>query len=133
MLNRSISALVNSTKSLNFSSRKFHFLVTIKDFPNALEKRLSVRPAHLQRAITAYDNGTVVIGGALMSDHEQSGKGRATAAQKEEEAYMLGSAFVLNMPTKEACLDFIKDDPYIQGDVWDLRTVSIHPMHLAKH
>jgi uncharacterized protein YciI len=108
-----------------------HFLVVIPDRPNVLNRRMQVRPRHLERAETAHQQGLLIAGGALMSpamslmlknNHNPS-----------DQAQMQGSMFILDLPSEEECREWIEQDPYTQGQVWDTTKAHLYRIKLAKH
>ncbi len=78
---------------------------------DAYIRRLKQRPAHLERAHSSPQ--IVVIGGAILSS--------------EDDGQMCGSMMVLEMPSRDACMDWINNDPYVHGRVWDLDSMQLYP------
>lgn len=91
------------------------FLVIARDGEDAqaLDRRLKVREAHLAGARKLAAEGRIVEGGAILDD---DGK-------------MLGSAVIVDFPGRAALDDWLKNDPYVTGDVW--RKIDIMPFRLA--
>lgn len=91
------------------------FLVIARDGEDseALNRRLKVREAHLAGARKLAAEGRIVEGGAILDD---DGK-------------MLGSAVIVDFPDRAALDDWLKNDPYVTGDVW--RKIDIMPFRLA--
>ena len=70
----------------------------------ALERRLSVREAHLENAKALFDSGKLLFASALLDENEN----------------MNGSIMFCDFPSKEALEeDWLKNEPYIIGNVWD--------------
>ena len=69
----------------------------------ALERRMSVRPAHLDNARKLKANGNFIIGGAMLND----------------EGKMIGSTMVLQFETKQQLQEWLDTEPYITGKVWE--------------
>ncbi|KAJ3080629.1 hypothetical protein HK102_002925 [Quaeritorhiza haematococci] len=82
----------------------------------ALERRLAVRQAHLDRAAKGKEEGVVLMGGAILSD--------------DAERKMCGSVMVFEFPTKEAAEKYIEQDPYVKNNVWGSWTLE--PFRMAK-
>ncbi|KAJ2714838.1 hypothetical protein H4R19_001521 [Coemansia spiralis] len=95
------------------------FLVVVDDFtdPDALQRRLAARPAHLAGATKSRVQGALSLAGAMLDSHE-SGK-------------MVGSALIVNAASSEEVLELLKSDPYTTGRAWNLDTVRIYPFKQA--
>ena len=81
--------------------------------PEALERRLAVREAHLKGAIALKESGNLIAGGAILNDAGQ----------------MIGSTTYVEFESREALDTWLVQDPYVTGDVW--RDISITPIRLA--
>jgi uncharacterized protein YciI len=81
------------------------FLILAEDYKDnqALKRRLSVREAHLTRVRLEKAEGRFVIGGAKLN----------------EQGNMHGSMLVVQLESKEAVYEWIKEDPYVTGEVWE--------------
>ncbi|KAJ3260823.1 hypothetical protein HK103_007386 [Boothiomyces macroporosus] len=88
-------------------------MVILKDYPNAIEKRLAARPAHLERNAKAKETGFSLLGGAILNNEQQ----------------MIGSAVLFDAPSKEALEEYIKEDPYVKQKVWE--KWEIYPFKIA--
>ncbi|MBP0444702.1 hypothetical protein J8J14_07890 [Roseomonas sp. SSH11] len=80
----------------------------------ALARRLSVRDAHLARVHPAAEDGTLVLGGAIL---DAPGGG------------MAGSVAITAHPTLEAAKAWWAGDPYVTGGVW--QAITWHATRLA--
>ncbi|QHS57611.1 hypothetical protein GWR56_19430 [Mucilaginibacter sp. 14171R-50] len=91
------------------------YLVTAYDYTDegALERRMSVRPHHLDAAKTLKENGNYVLGGAILND-----KGE-----------MAGSVMVLQFDTEEELAAWQQSEPYITQKIWE--TVDVKPFKVA--
>lgn len=91
------------------------FLVTAFDGTDAdaLDRRMAVRDAHIEGAKLMKETGTMRAGGAILDD---DGK-------------MIGSAMILDFPSRTELDAWLAADPYTTGDVW--RTVEVRPFRLA--
>lgn len=81
--------------------------------PDALDRRMKVRPAHLAYVAALKRNGEFILGGAIL---DNDGK-------------MIGSMIVYEFPDRQALDECLKTEPYITGDVWSL--IDIRPYRLA--
>ncbi|KAH7052522.1 hypothetical protein BKA57DRAFT_421699 [Linnemannia elongata] len=96
----SVSATVNGAKN--------QFIVIARDFtdPEALTRRLDVRPKHLVEAKELKKSGKLQIGGALLTDHSASGK-------------MIGSIMIFSTDNAEEVRQLVEKDYYVTGKVWE--------------
>ncbi len=92
------------------------YLINALDFTDeqALERRMQARPAHLENVKDAKSKGHYLIGGALLNNHGQ----------------MIGSVMIVQFETPEALQEWLNDDPYITGKVWD--RIEIKPFKVAE-
>lgn len=79
----------------------------------ALERRMSIRPAHFDNARKLKANGNFIIGGAMLSD----------------EGKMIGSTMVMQFETKEQLQQWLDTEPYITGRVWE--RMDLRPFKVA--
>ena len=75
----------------------------------APERRLAVREAHLAGVTKMKEEGKAVYGVAILNDREQ----------------MIGSALVVDFPTRADVDARLKSEPYVVGDVW--RKIEVLP------
>lgn len=95
------------------------FVVTAVDFtdPEALQRRLANREAHINGARKLIKEGRFISGGAILDD-----TGR-----------MIGSTLHLDFPDRETLDQFLQQDPYVSGKVWehfDIRPVKLLPLDI---
>jgi uncharacterized protein len=69
---------------------------------NALDRRMSIRPFHLEGAKKLKENENFIIGGAMLND----------------EGKMIGSTMILQFENPEELQTWIDSEPYIQHGVW---------------
>jgi uncharacterized protein len=81
--------------------------------PTALERRLRVRPAHIEKIGILKKNGEFIFGGAILDD-----KGK-----------MIGSAIVYDFPDRATLDERLDEEPYITEGVW--QKIEIMPFKLA--
>ncbi len=80
---------------------------------DALDRRMAVRPAHLDYVRTLKASGQFLLGGALLDPN-----GR-----------MIGSMLMLDLDTDEQLQLYLKTDPYIVQGVWE--TIDVKPFRPA--
>lgn len=87
------------------------FLVTCYDGNDekAPERRFAVREDHLKYTESMHKRGNVLYAGAILDENEK----------------MIGSALIVDFPSREDLDNWLKVEPYIVGDVW--RQVDIKP------
>ena len=80
------------------------YLITAYDGTdeNAFERRMNVRPFHLEGAKKLKENGNFIIGGAMLN----------------EEGKMIGSTMILQFESPAALQNWMDNEPYIQQKVW---------------
>ena len=92
-----------------------YYAIISQDKPNSLDKRLSVRPAHLERLVELKDQGRLLIAGPHPAiDSDDPGPAGFT-----------GSLVVAEFESLEAAQDWADQDPYIKADVYE--TVTVKP------
>jgi len=91
------------------------YIITAYDFTDtsALERRMNVRPHHLDGVKVLKDAGNYLIGGALLND---DGK-------------MIGSVMILQFETEEALDAWKQNEPYITQNIWE--SVDVKPFKVA--
>ena len=83
------------------------FLVKAYDGENMLEKRMSVRPRHLE-GMAGLGKHIVCAGGLL-----------------DDEGKMKGSALVLEFPDRAALDEYLNREPYVVEGVWEKVEVDV--------
>ena len=81
-------------------------IITAYDGQNMLEKRMEVRPRHLQNLATI--KGKILCAGGLL----------------DEEGKMKGSVMVIDFDSRECLDEYLKSEPYIKEKVWEKVTVE---------
>ncbi|MBZ0325651.1 MAG: YciI family protein [Alphaproteobacteria bacterium] len=91
------------------------FLVVAMDGTDedALARRLAVREAHLANAKKLKQDGTMIEGGAIL----------------DADGRMIGSACLVDFPSRAELDAWLDSDPYVTGDVW--RDIKVSPIKLA--
>lgn len=91
------------------------FIVTAPDFPNALEKRMAARQAHLDALAGMKAEGKVLFAAALL----------------DEKGDMNGSMLVVDLPDQAAIDAWLEQEPYILQGVWDKSRITVQPCRPA--
>ena len=81
---------------------------------DALDRRITVRPAHLDYVRQLKADGQFVFGGALL----------------DPEGRMIGSMLLLDLDTDEQLTHYLNTDPYIVQGVWD--KIDVKPFRRAE-
>lgn len=91
------------------------YLITAYDFSDdeALQRRMNVRPHHLDGAADLKKNGNYILGGAMLND----------------EGKMIGSVMILQFSTEEELDAWRKNEPYITQGIWE--SVDVKPFKVA--
>jgi len=81
------------------------YLITAYDYTDedALQRRMNVRPHHLDGAKELKANGNYVTGGAILN----------------EEGKMIGSIMILQFETEEGLEAWKRNEIYITGKIWE--------------
>ncbi|KAI0628379.1 hypothetical protein C8Q77DRAFT_1148102 [Trametes polyzona] len=109
----------------NAPPQRHKFLVYAPDMtdPDALHRRLSVRPAHLERANGEIAKGVIKLGGAMLTPE--------SIASRAAEKKMVGSVFVCEAESLDAVRGLMESDVYYTSGVWDKEKMVILPLALA--
>ena len=86
------------------------FIITAHDGENMLEKRMAVRPRHLEGMAKLGKH--IVLAGGLLDD----------------EGKMKGSVLILDLEDHAALDDYLKNEPYVMEHVWEkieIETVNV--------
>src|SRR3954469_20393539 len=91
------------------------YIITAYDHTDegALQRRMNVRPHHLDGAKELKEKGNYVLGGAILND----------------EGNMIGSVMVLQFETEEELEAWQQSEPYITQKIWE--TVDVKPFKVA--
>ena len=87
------------------------FLVKAYDGDGMLEKRMEVRPRHLE-GMKALGRQIICAGGLL-----------------DDEGRMKGSALVMEFPDRAALEEYLKNEPYVVEGVW--QKIEVEPMNVV--
>ena len=86
------------------------FIITAHDGENVLDKRMAVRPRHLEGMAKLGEH--IVCAGGLLDD----------------EGKMKGSVLILDFEDRAALDDYLKNEPYVLERVWEkieIETVNV--------
>ncbi|MES2808994.1 MAG: YciI family protein [Bacteroidota bacterium] len=91
------------------------YLITAYDYTDegAFERRMAIRPHHLDGARELKAKGNYVLGGAMTND----------------EGKMIGSTMILQFENEEELLAWQQSEPYITQKIW--QSVDIKPFRVA--
>ena len=92
-----------------------HYVIHAYDHtdPDALDRRMAARPAHLAYVARLKEKEQFLLGGALL----------------DPDGNMMGSMLVLAMETEDQLNDYLRSDPYIVQGVWD--KIDVKPFRQA--
>ncbi len=80
---------------------------------NAQDRRLNVRPLHLDGAKKLKENNQLVLGGALL----------------DESGNMRGSIMIVQFETEEEFKAYLENEPYVKDGVW--KDIEVKPFKVA--
>ena len=91
------------------------FMITAYDGKDegALNRRLSVRDAHIEGAHRLKEAGQLIAGGAIL----------------DEEDKMIGSTMYVEFDSRAELDQWLDSDPYVTGKVW--QDIKVLPIRLA--
>jgi len=91
------------------------YLITGYDYTDegALERRMNIRPHHLDGVRELKAKGNYLIGGAILND----------------EGKMIGSTMIMQFEDEEQLQAWKQNEPYITQKVWE--SVDIKPFKVA--
>ena len=91
------------------------YLIIARDGTDAeaFGRRMQVRPGHFETAKQLKANNNFVIGGAIL---DETGK-------------MTGSMMVVQFETEDDLVSWMRDEPYIVGNVW--QNIEVKPFKVA--
>jgi uncharacterized protein YciI len=81
---------------------------------DAENRRLRIRPEHLEKIKKLKKTGEFLFGGAILND----------------EGKMIGSVVLYDFPDRAAMDERLKDEPYIYEGIW--KEIKIMPFRIAK-
>jgi len=81
--------------------------------PEAKQRRMNARPAHLEGVAKLKEAGNWINGGAIL----------------DEKGEMIGSTLYLQFPSRKELEQWLENDPYTTGSVWS--KVAIETIRLV--
>ena len=87
------------------------FIITAYDGPDMLDKRMEVRPRHIENMGRV--NGKVICAGGLLDD----------------EGRMIGSALIMDFESREMLDEYLSSEPYVIEHVWE--RIDVCPMNVV--
>jgi uncharacterized protein YciI len=92
------------------------YLITAYDYTDegALQRRMNVRPHHLDSIRELKASGNYVVGGAMLN----------------EKGNMIGSTMILQFENEEELETWKRTDPYITQKIWE--SFDIKPFKVAE-
>ncbi|MBK0065140.1 MULTISPECIES: YciI family protein [unclassified Acinetobacter] len=82
------------------------FVVTCTDNDGTLEKRLAIRPQHIERLQKLDDEGRLIVAGAMPKD------------PTNPQAGFYGSTIIVDFDNREALDTWLKDEPFLLEGVY---------------
>ena len=79
----------------------------------ALERRMSVRPKHLENMTKVKETGSVVCAGGI----------------KDSDGRPIGSAMIMEFADKAAFDEYLKNEPYVLNNVW--QDIKVEPISVV--
>ncbi len=87
------------------------FIITAYDGPDMLERRMEVRPRHLENISRV--KGKILCAGGIL----------------DAEGKMKGSVLIIDFASRELLVEYLKSEPYIMEKVWE--RVEVEPMNVV--
>ncbi|MCJ1313328.1 hypothetical protein MMC25_007005 [Agyrium rufum] len=106
------------------SGGKHEFLVLLVDKEGMLEKRMSVRPSHLEDIKPAVDAGHWTFGGAMLAEP-------FTPSADNQTPQIQGSVMLAQADTAEEVRVRLEQDIYAKEGIWDMEKVKIIPVRFV--
>ena len=93
------------------------FVVTCTDNDGTVEKRLAVRPQHLERLQKLDDEGRLIVAGAMHKD------------PTNPQAGFYGSTIIVDFDSREALDTWLKDEPFLLEGIY--ANIEVKPFNKA--
>mgnify|MGYP006348472943 FL=1 len=94
-----------------------YFVLTCTDHEDSLEKRLAIRPQHVERLQQLDDAGRLIAAGAHPKD------------PNDPQAGFLGSTIIVEFDSREALDAWILDGPFLKHGIY--ASIEIKPFNKA--
>ncbi|RDB25246.1 hypothetical protein Hypma_008016 [Hypsizygus marmoreus] len=105
------------------SQPRFMVYAPDKTEEGTFERRLSVRPTHLETAKDRIENGFIRVGGVLLTPE--------SIATPTSDKKMVGSVFICEAQNIEEVKKMVESDVYYTAGVWDPEKIVILPFIAA--
>ncbi|KJV43566.1 hypothetical protein CAP42_13250 [Acinetobacter indicus] len=93
------------------------FVVTCTDNEETVEKRLAIRPQHLERLQQLDDEGRLIVAGAMPKD------------PANPQAGFYGSTIIVDFDSLEALDAWLQDEPFLKAGVYG--QIEVKPFNKA--
>lgn len=87
------------------------YLIIAYDYEDALEKRMEVRPEHVEGTQKLMAEGKIVSACALIEDDK-----------------MVGSSVVTNFENEDEFDEWLVNEPYVKNGVWNMEEIQVVPI-----
>lgn len=87
------------------------YLVIAYDYDDVLDKRMEARPAHVEGTQKLMAEGKIVSACAMIEDDK-----------------MVGSSVVTNFGNDDEFNEWLENEPYVKGGVWNLEEIQVVPV-----
>jgi len=87
------------------------YLVIAYDYDDVLDKRMEARPAHVEGTQKLMAEGKIVSACAMIEDEK-----------------MVGSSVVTNFDNDDEFNEWLENEPYVQGGVWNVEEIQVVPV-----
>ena len=94
-----------------------YFVLTCTDHEDTLEKRLAIRPQHVERLQKLDDEGRLIAAGALPKD------------PNDPQAGFLGSTIIVEFESREALDAWIQEEPFLKEGIY--AKIEVKPFNKA--
>lgn len=93
------------------------FVVTCTDHEGTVEKRLAVRPQHIERLQKLADEGRLIVAGAMPKD------------PTNPQAGFYGSTIIVDFDSREALDSWLAEEPFLKEGVYS--HIDVKPFNKA--
>ncbi len=94
------------------------FLVLVPDFPAKLAAREASTATHIERVMPKIHSGDLSHLGVTLEKHPQ---------EESEPSRVNGSFFVMKAESEKALREFLEEDAFVKGGIWDLGNAQVFP------
>ena len=94
-----------------------YFVLSCTDKEGTLEKRLAIRPQHVERLQKLDDEGRLIVAGAMPKD------------PTNPQAGFYGSTIIVDFDSREALDTWLKDEPFLLEGIY--ANIEVKPFNKA--